>query len=187
MLELRHMAKEQRTRRIAMMKMSSHPDTRFMVLKRSRHDPQPGDLFLMNLLGKRWILGRVVANDCRSDRFTEYPAVLLYIYDMKVIDPDDIRTPIPPKLLIPPELTNRQGWTQGWLLHVRNEPMTPSELLPRHVFDGVAVDGRFRNEYAQFVDAPSPGELVACSGLASILGIEESISEALGIVEKSGP
>lgn len=158
-----------------------------MVLKRSRHDPQPGDLFLMNLLGSRWLLGRVIANDCRSDPFSDYDAVLLYIYDMKVNDPDSIRTPLRPKLLIPPDVTNRLGWTRGVFLHLRNEPLQASERLSRHVFrdsEMLPIERQNYDEYGKYTHGPLPGELSARCGLSSYPGIEESISQALGIAEK---
>lgn len=104
-----------------------------MVIRPSRHKPQVGDLFVLNMLGKRWIAGRVIRTD--ADALVPNSDLLLYFYRVEPTGPDNIATPIKPDLLIPPILSSALGWRRGYYMHIRNNPLQAQELLPRHVFE----------------------------------------------------
>ena len=159
-----------------------------MFFKRSRHSPTPGDLFAVNMCGKRWVIGRVISNNAVG---LTANANLLYFYRMEVEDPFDptaTKTPIAPDLLIPPEITNNLGWTRGFYLHLRNVPLQPQELLPRHVFKSEVYaendPRRFIDEYGNPTPPPEPGLFCGMSGLSSYTFIDDALSIALGIPPK---
>ncbi|HYE62987.1 MAG TPA: Imm26 family immunity protein [Phycisphaerales bacterium] len=171
--------------------LTPHEHLNMMVIRRSRHQPEPGDLFALNMRGERWVIGRVINNNAVG---LAPGANLLYFYRMEVKDPLDptaITTPITPDLLIPPTITNDRGWTTGFYLHLRNAPLQPQELLPRHVFKSVLFpedDPRsFVDEYQKQTPPPEPGLIIGRAGLASYSIIDVYLSRALGIPEPKDP
>ncbi len=182
-----------------------------MVIRPSRHKPQVGDLFVLNLLGRRWIVGRVVRTDAKGFGLMT-DDLLLYFYAALITDPWSIRTPLSPDLLIAPVMTNTLAWRRGYYAHIRNEPLLEGELLTRHVFENDIVPIgdplRFRDEYRTPVAPPSPGppndytqpqawskpwvmaaapgHLCGWSGLWSYIAIDSWLSWALGIPDKAG-
>lgn len=157
-----------------------------MVIRPSRHKPQVGDLFVLNMLGKRWIAGRVIRTD--ADALVPNSDLLLYFYRVEPTGPDNIATPIKPDLLIPPILSSALGWRRGYYMHIRNNPLQAQELLPRHVFeDNLFPKGdprRFCDEYRKPVAPPEPGLPSGPFGMFGYSAVDTLLSHALGIPPK---
>lgn len=160
---------------------TSVDDMNAMLLRRSRHKPAVGDLFVLNMLGNRWIAGRVIRMDARA--FGEGNP-LLYFYRIDITDPERIQTPIAPDLLIPPIITNYLGWRRGFYMHLRNEPLAAEELLSRHVFDNRNVTGKYVDEYNCLAAPPEPGLPCGFFALWSYRAIDDMLSKSLGIPPK---
>lgn len=163
------------------------PNTNMVVLKPSRSKPSAGDLFVCNMRGKRWVAGRVVHTDCRmmSDGPGHEP--LLYFYRLEFNDPSQLAPPFKPDLLVPPIITDFEGWRLGYFQTIGNYPLLAEERLERHYFlrglrarchdpDAVYVD-----EYGEQGPRPRQGDYWDMVGLSGLALIDDILSEALGI------
>jgi hypothetical protein len=165
------------------------PATNMIVLgPGTRTPPRAGDLFVCNMRGERWVAGRVVHTNCRMMSREDGHEPLLYFYRMDVDDPMKLRPPFRPDLLIPPEITNFLGWKYGYFKTIGNYPMNPEERLPRHYFMLSLNPIQWGDPEAVYCDefydkSPQPGKynIGRGSGLASYRGIDDCLSEALGI------
>jgi hypothetical protein len=164
--------------------MTTVVDMNAVVLRRSRHLPEVGDIFVLNMQGKQWVAGRVIKTDVYG-MGPEDGSVLLYFYRLDVHNPSQIDAPIRPDLLVPPVISNVLGWRRGFYLHVRNEPLLFDETLSRHVFDDRSISGGYRDEYARPAAPPRPNEPCGHSGLWSYRAIDDMLSEALDLTPKS--
>jgi hypothetical protein len=171
--------------------MLKSPDTNLMILKPTRKPPKRGDLFVCNVLGERWLAGRVIRVDAALSCVPKWEQerhvigipddVLIYIYQDAIASPDEIRLPLEPRLLIPPEITNRLAWRRGVFMTVQETVLQPEEILPQHCF--VAHDSQDNEYYVDEDGYRLPGRSEPCqhSGLVSYRWIDDRISEALGI------
>lgn len=160
------------------------PPTNMVVLKPSRAKPQAGDVFLVSMLGKELVVGRVVS----TDAMPEWSANLLYFYRMHVASESEVKPPFAANLLIPPQLTNELGWRYGYFKTLYNAPVRKDEVLPRHVFQ--LSQGPLRMDAEYYVDEcrrptgrPTKSEMPLLNyyGLVSYRYIDDRLSEALGI------
>lgn len=155
------------------------PQTNLKVIRRSRKQPQVGDVFVMQLPDERYLFGRVVDVDLAGDHSPTPSAHLIYIYDhcrpSRAIDPEELT---PDRLLLPPVHTNRLGWTRGYFETIMNYPTRPADLLKRHCFWDALREG-----YVDERGRPLQGPVKPCGewGLASYRLIDDHISDALGI------
>jgi hypothetical protein len=144
------------------------------TIKRSRHSPTPGDIFVANVAGKRWVVGRVILND---GHFACGPAdILVYFYKQELERTADIRVPMDLDLLIPPRAAHDVDWSCGEFFHIANRTLEPGELPPRHVF-GPGSDGYYRDAWGLPTHQPAPDELVGSVGVGGIGG---ELAAALG-------
>lgn len=169
-------------------KLHKHPDTNLMVIKPVRRKPRTGDIFVCNMRGERWIAGRVVHMDCLMMSHEPGQEPLIYFYKMPVTDPTSIRVPIEPNLLLPPIAACTEPWSIGLFMTVDNAPLLPEERLSRHVFlQGLPrekwndPDAKFCDEYCHATPPPRPGELWERSGMWTYRGIDNLVSQALGV------
>lgn len=164
--------------------MKKSTSTNMIVLKPTRVKPKPGDLFVCNMRGERWIAGRVI-HDQANMFGGGGNEVLLYFYSMHVTDPGKLRPPFEPELLIPPVVTNTAAWRDGVFKTIANYPLFPEERLPRHYFRTsiTAADGDpvFVDEFDVPGPRPAPGDYWDGAGLDSYAGIDIVLSRALGI------
>lgn len=124
-----------------------------------------GDFFAINLLGERWLLGRVVEERAFPHLLGGGP--LVYIYKHDVSPPFDLSRPIAPDLVWPPTAVIKSAWSSGWFLALETQPLRPGELLNRHVFYLRASSGQFIDALDQPVEPPQLGDMCAAPGLAS--------------------
>ncbi len=155
------------------------PPTNLVVLKKTRRQPEPGDIFAFQLeqMPGRYFFGRVVATDAKIGNFRDFEAVLFYLYRPSSPSKTEIPPLAPTDLLVPPILTNRLPWTRGFFEVVRSGPNTAADLLPQHCFRDVR--GWFFDEYGNRL--PEAVEPVSASGVAGIGAIDDDISKALGL------
>jgi hypothetical protein len=200
-----------RSKRIpASLTLTPSDEINAMVIKPSRHRPAVGDIFVLNMLGSRWIAGRVVSTTAGFG--SEFP--LLYFYKAEFADPEAFATPIKPDLLIAPVVTNYLAWRQGYYLHLRNEPLRADELLSRHVFESslfplddsrryedehgkptnppphgppTGFDGKLKSWFRPWQPASSPAIPVGWTGIWNYAAIDVWLSWTLGIAEKPVP
>jgi len=145
------------------------------VLKKSRHIPQAGDIFVMQLPDTHYLFGRVINTNANPLGVGE--AILIYIYDIQMNTPYPIPCFIDSKLLVPPMMTNRLPWTRGYFEHLTNCILTPENLLTKHCF--MSSRNQYFDEYSNKLSKPSSP--VGVWGLDSYRTIDDAISEALGI------
>lgn len=162
---------------MAGVEMRISPECNLMILRRSRHHPAPGDVFVANAMGKRWIAGRVIVVD---STFMSNNGILVYVYKREFASPADIKAPLKPDLLFAPVVINRGSWTEGYFVHLFNAPLQPEDLLPRHVFErSHSTSPTFLDEHRRPIDPPRPGEW--CGRAAQGYGIDYDVSVALGL------
>jgi len=108
----------------------------------------------------------------------DMPAILIYIYSAR-----SQRKEAPPleqlslkRLLIPPLMTNRRPWTEGYFENVMWQPLTPDDVLPQHCF---RANGKYYDEQSREIDRAV--EPCGIWGLESFRTIDDGISMALGI------
>ncbi len=159
--------------------MKSAKKTNFMQLTKSRHKPLPGDVFAGNILGDHWVVGRVIRSGFANG--TAKNCILLYVYRMQVSELHGIEIPIPPDLLVPPfYMLSNMLWTRGMVIHLRNSPLTPSEVLSRHVFRSMS-EYEYVNEEGDPVSPPAAGEVVGVDAFEGWASFDDEVSRALGL------
>jgi hypothetical protein len=146
-----------------------------LKLTQSRHKPAVGDIFVINVLGRRWLFGRVILNNICFGNNAHF---LVYLYRREFSRISEIRVPMKLDLIIPPRMASRGMWSDGTFVHLANLPLDPCELPMRHVFCS-AGQGMYEDENGMPIDPPGPRELVGdlCFGgighaLVSVLGLE---------------
>jgi len=146
------------------------------VLKKSRHIPQAGDIFVMQLPDTHYLFGRVI--NINANPLGVGEAILIYIYDIQMNTPYPIPCFIDSKLLVPPMMTNRLPWTKGYFMHLEHRILEKKETLGQHCFlDNIR--NCYRDEYGNKIKKCI--EPVGVWGLDSYRTIDDAISEALGI------
>jgi hypothetical protein len=145
------------------------------VLKKTRRSPEVGDIFVMQPPDGQFLYGRVISKD--ANPLGVGGGILVYIYRARSRDklavPELLRT----ELLVPPMITNKLPWAEGYFEHVENRPLAPTDRLPRHSFRDTR--GWFFDEHGNRL--PGAIEPVGQWGLQSYRTIDDEISRALGI------
>ena len=153
--------------------------TNLQPIKRSRHVPARGDIFVMQLPTGKYLFGRVTLAEPPRESAPGPSTNLIYIYACQ----SDTKTPdyrqlTADRLLLPPIWTNRLGWTRGVFQTIENQSLQQHDLLPQHCFRdsvrGICLDEMGRK--LSFRVEPC-GEW----GLVSYRWIDDHISDAIGI------
>lgn len=148
--------------------------TQLRILKRSKHQPMPGDIFVVNVKGKRWVVGRVILSDAQFA--SSDVDVLVYFYSQTFNRTSEIMLPMRlDDLLIGPQCASKHDWETGEFLHVASVPLDPSELPARHIF-GPGLQHYHIDAYGLPTPAPAEDELV---GHRLIGGIDSQLAKAL--------
>ncbi|MDP9273013.1 MAG: immunity 26/phosphotriesterase HocA family protein [Chloroflexota bacterium] len=153
--------------------------TNLRVLKRTRANPAPGDVFAMLLPDEDYLFGRVILADLPSSRAPMPTANLVYIYDVRETaksPPLDLLKP--QRLLIAPQFINRMPWSKGYFENVALRPLQESDVLQQHCFWD-PLRKVFRDEAGEVVGRRT--EPCGVWGLGSYRMIDDLISDALGI------
>jgi hypothetical protein len=148
------------------------PATNLQFIRRSRPQVEPGDIFVMRPPDAQFLFGRVI----RTDALGPMKALLIYVYEDRASEKQPPVSLSPSRLLIPPTFTNRRGWTHGVFETVEKRPLESGDVLERHCF---YADGRYYDEDWRPLDKKS--EPCGIGGLKSFEGLDDSISDALGI------
>lgn len=146
------------------------------VLKKSRHRPREGDIFVMLPPDGLYLYGRVISTAVSSG-FRGVPCVLIYIYRPRSKTKLPVPDLSPQELLVPPIITGTEHWREGYFEVVENRPLRPADQLAQHCFRD--SEGRYWDE--KYNRLPHPIEPVGEAGLTLILGIDKATSKALGI------
>ena len=153
--------------------------TNLQIIKRSRHMPARGDIFVMQLPTGMYLFGRVIIADAPREIGPMPGANLLYIYSWQ----SNTKLPKygllkPNNLLIPPVWTNRLGWTRGCFQAIENRPLEVDDLLYQHCFRD-----SFRGIYVDEASRKLPFRVEPCGewGGVSYRWIDDHISDAVGI------
>jgi hypothetical protein len=156
-------------------------ETNLSVLKRTRGPPAPGDVVALHVRDKGWLFGRVVNPRAKTDPLERpWEAVLLYVF--KGIAPAPVPPPSLPvaNLLLPPQLVAPDPWMRGYVRFIENRGFLPGEVLPTHCF---LYKGRTTPTYIDEHGWVLPSRIEPCgrAGVTLVRGLDEGISEALGI------
>lgn len=148
-------------------------------LRRSRKRLRAGDLFTFQMPDARYYYGRVVSTDACLGQVAD-GLVLVYVFkDGQVTKGADREVAQVRNLLLPPIMTNRLGWSDGYFETVDHWPLGDGEVLPRHVFKA-----RDREQYwdAEGRQAVPPFDVpIGRWSVASYRSIDDQVSAALGI------
>ena len=152
--------------------------TNLQILSPSRRTLRPGDLFVMRLLDRIHLFGRVVSTEAWAG--WDMPrAVLIYVYDTtsELPAPPDRAALRRNRLLVPPIMTNRLPWSRGYFETIDQVPLQPGDVHDRHCFQDVR--GRCYDEFTN--ELPRCVEPCGDWGLHSFGSIDNAVSAALGI------
>jgi len=158
--------------------VNEHPPINLELLRPSRRKLAVGDVFVVKPIRHPFLFGRIIRTDAA---LFGQGNLLLYFYDAWSDDAQDVPSLTRDRLLMPPVVTNRLGWSRGFFNHVENRPLTSGDVLPVHCFvsnvyrDGPRYFDEFRNQL------PGPVPPVGDRGLHSYRTIDDEISRVLGI------
>lgn len=96
-----------------------------------------GDVFAMKFDDSFFLHGHIVSTEAVwTGRAEDGLINLIYVYDRIAsrVDDYDVAALSPSRLLVPPILTPRVGWSRGYFSVVAHIPLTPGDVLERHVF-----------------------------------------------------
>ncbi|WP_420000734.1 Imm26 family immunity protein [Asticcacaulis excentricus] len=165
-----------------MVVISNYPPTNFQFIRRNRKPLAVGDVFALQLPGGKYLHGCIII--CGAKTGPMPGANLLYIYKDQS---DDIEPKFenlrPHNLLIPPVWTNRMAWTRGYFVPVGRMEVTSSQRLRSHCFWSVARK-RYLSETGvrcSWLQRVLNTKFRGSWGLTSYLGIDDCISEAIGL------
>ncbi|MCC5619691.1 hypothetical protein LC605_32635 [Nostoc sp. CHAB 5836] len=160
--------------------MKPSKDTNLMVIKKTKYMPVVGDLFAGNVLGKQWIIGRVIKNGFSSA--TAKHCHLIYIYKTnEIVNPFDVEFPIKINLLFPPFLMlSNMMWTKGYFIHIKNHPLLDGEFLLRHIFESSMIH-KYVDECGDPTSEPKSDDVVGRYSFQGWSSLDDKISNALGV------
>jgi hypothetical protein len=144
----------------------------------TRRRAKLGDLFTYLMPDGKYRFMRYVRNDVPV--FSD--ANLLYFYVQEFNSPNEPPrdTFTPPRLLIPPTMTNNLGWVHGFFKFVAHWPLQPGEVFPRHCFRYWSAKGiNYVDEHETPVHEPF--EPLGRWALTSYSAIDLRLSDALGL------
>ena len=145
-------------------------------IKRSRHNPVPGDFFYCMPPNTGCLWGRVISTTASVGGFDD--CILIYVYDETTSSAENIPDVSPSRLLIPPIATNKRPWSMGYFAHVANQPLKKADVLAQHCFRSDWRDKYFDDQGRELKKRSEP---CGVFGLDSFQTIDAKISEALGL------
>lgn len=158
--------------------------TLLRVIKRSRHRPSVGDIFVMQLRGGDFLSGRVILAEPPRAKAPGPATYLIYVYRNRkrdaLIDWDRLG---PEQLLLPPVWINRLPWTKGYFVTVANTPIREADLLGEHCFLD-HLTGRYVDETG--TSRASRVEPCGSWALSSYKSLDLRIGDALGMARPPG-
>jgi hypothetical protein len=160
-----------RVRRVA------SPQTNLKLLRRSYEQPEPGDIFAMQLPDDAYLFGRVIGAELQPAPMPH--CYLIYVYaDRSPNKKPALELLRPDRLLIPPVFINRMPWTKGYFENVDHQDLRDVHLLKQHCFWDAA-----RARYLDLQQNPLPSEVQPCGdwALSSYRWLDDQVSDALGI------
>lgn len=170
----------------------AYKPTYLQKIRVSRGIRPVGEVFAMHLKGVGYLFGRVVRNDCAAAGLTDphpWPRqpgrYLVYVYRDLGGSIGQIPALKRSRLLIPPKMIGGSGWTRGYFVPVRQDVLTPEDVLPVHCFynDIVRFRGKppitYLDEYGNWLDKRS--NPCARWGFGEYGSLEAAIAEALGL------
>jgi len=143
------------------------------VLKPSRKWLKEGDIFVLQP-DDQYLFGRVIKIGTLGG-FTN--SVLIYIFRSRSASKEVPSRLSPDNLLIPPIITTRWLWSRGYFETVAQIPLELRDVLKQHCFR--STRGRYYGEEGK--ELPGPVEPVGAWGVTTIRGIDNKISDALGM------
>jgi len=155
------------------------PTIYLRFLKKSRKQPRPGDVFVLQVKDDEYIFGRVIRDDVLRDDTSKrkHGLWLVYIYNATSRDKNKLPTLNKHDLLIPPQIINRLGWVDGYFETVAYLPLSENDVLSQHCFEDWS--GRYRDEYDNLLRERV--EPCGVYGVGNYLTIESKVCKALGL------
>jgi len=152
------------------------------LLRKSRKAVKAGSLFVMLPPDDEYLFGRVIADDAVVGPIVDM--LLIYIYDVRSSEkrPPPLDELCLERLLVPPIVTNRQPWLRGYFEEIEFRPLAESDRLERHCFAD-PLTGKHFDEYSNETE---PTEQCGIFGVTGYMGIDDKVSEALGIPVSCG-
>ncbi len=148
------------------------------VLRKTRTEPTPGDLFAVKVKGRGYFCGAVVKTGVNAG-FGGNIGILVYIYGKEYREKEMAPPALNRKdLLIPPLMVNRQPWTKGFFERMGHIEI--SELAPYDFHCFRNVRNQIVNEYGETMKKCT-GRPIGQYGLASYGAVSREIAAKLGI------
>lgn len=134
---------------------------------------------MLRPVGREYLFGRVIDVDAHV-LIPEMRAILIYIYDAWSASKHEVPPLSRDRLLVPPVMINRLGWSRGFMETVEHRPLAAEDILPVHCFVSERPSGpQYFDERGQ--ELPGPSGPVGLAALSSYRSLDDKISRALGI------
>lgn len=146
------------------------------LLRPSRPNLKPGDVFAFLMPDGLYRFGRVIRTDATIGRLPN--SILIYVYRCTSSAQAPLPMLSPSDLLIPPCGTNRQAWLKGYFENVAHVPLVSQDVLPVHCFWDMVYQCHRDDDGNRL---PKKSEPCGDYGLHSYRTIDDAISQALGI------
>ena len=141
----------------------------------TRKSPRPGDIFIQRLVSSGLYITGLVAKEKVG-----YASKFLLLYFANIFSKErDLQVGVEAfkdNLLIPPLITNRQGWLKGYFQTIKHAKVNDSALLPVHCFEG-NQPGTYYNEYEERLQKRT--EPCGFGGIWGLLEIADTLVEAV--------
>lgn len=146
------------------------------VLKPSRKKVSEGDVFVVQPHNMdQYVFGRVISTTAQLLAFDEL--ILLYVYKSFSESKDDVPELSKNNLLIPPVMTNKQGWLKGYFETIINKPIDNADKLQHCFYD------QLTNSYFDDMNNQLNKKIEPCGlyGLVAYEGVGDDVCDALGV------
>jgi hypothetical protein len=149
-------------------------ETNLRLLRPSRKPLKDGDVFVLQP-DEGYLFGRVISTGTLSGWFAG--SIIVYIFRVTSASKDlPPRAELSPhKLLVPPIITTRQLWSQGFFETIAHLPLEAGDVLVQHCFRSAA--GKYYDATGH--ELRRPVEPVGDWGVTTRQGIDRQITQAL--------
>lgn len=152
----------------------AHPPCNMLPQTAYRKPLREGDIFVMKYGENRFLFGRIA-------RVLPEPTYLVYVYRDEASSADEIPDLSIDRLLIPPRIVNRLGFSRGFMRVIANRPLKRNNAYPAHSFRLNSFRGRSSYQDEDGHPLTEPTGCIVDKAYGNYRTLDDEISRALGL------